>query len=221
MLEFSFKTKDILIMYDYLPLNHLFIPSEIPSKKLMIVLHGRGDSSQGFTWMPQLLGLEEMNYLLLDAPYEYFGGRSWYDLPPNQQEGITHSSMILHDILETMFEEDFNVSESFLFGFSQGSLMTFEFGGRYEKLLAGYIAVSGYIYDTELLLKEKNTKHIGKNWLCTHGTSDEVLPFETSKLQVEALQKENFDITFKSYPKPHTLIQEEIAMIKEWIQERL
>jgi phospholipase/carboxylesterase len=221
MLEFSFKTKDIFIMYDDLPLNHLFIPSKIPSKKLMIVLHGRGDSSQGFTWLPQILNLEEMNYLLLDAPYEYYSGKSWYDLPPYQLKGIAHSSMILHEILERMFEEDFEASESFLFGFSQGSLMTFEFGGRYERLLAGYIAISGYIYDAELLLKERNIKHKRENWLCTHGILDEVLPFKVSKSQLEILKNGGFDVTFKSYKKTHTLIEEEIMMIRAWIQKRL
>ena len=57
-----------------LALDNIFIPSKIPSKKLMIILHGRGDSSEGFTGLPAFLNLDEMNYLLLDAPFEYFTG---------------------------------------------------------------------------------------------------------------------------------------------------
>ena len=91
-----------------LPLNNIFIPAKAPSKKLMIILHGRGDSSAGFTWLPPYLDLDDMNYLLLDAPYDYFGGRSWYDLPPNQLEGIVYSSSILADILDGLFEEEFS-----------------------------------------------------------------------------------------------------------------
>ena len=198
-------------------LNHIFIPSKTPSKKLMIILHGRGDSSQGFTWLPPYLNVDDMNYLMLDAPYDYFGGRSWYDLPPNQLEGIKHSSKILTQILDTLFEEEFDASQSFLFGFSQGSLLTFEFGARYEKNLAGYIAISGYIYDPELLLKEMNPALKDANWLCTHGTRDDVLPYHTSKAQVETLQKGGMHITFKSYPKVHTIAEDELLMIKEWI----
>ena len=89
-----------------LPLNHLFIPAKVPSKSIMIILHGRGDSSQGFTWLPPFLDIETMNYLLLDGPYEYFGGCSWYDLPPNQLEGIAYSSGVLADILDSLFESD-------------------------------------------------------------------------------------------------------------------
>lgn len=183
----------------------------------MIILHGRGDSSAGFTWLPPYLGFDDMNYLLLDAPYDYFGGRSWYDLPPHQQEGITYSSLLLTQVCDTLFAEEFNVEESFLLGFSQGSLLTFEFGARYAKKFAGYIAISGYIYDTQKLLAQMNPKLKHANWLCTHGTRDDVLPYETSRTQVEALQKGGFDITFKSYPKKHTIAEDELGMIKEWI----
>ncbi|MFC2057728.1 alpha/beta hydrolase [Campylobacterota bacterium] len=204
-----------------LPLNNIFIPARVPSKKLMIILHGRGDSSRGFTFLPPYLNIDEMNYLLLDAPYYYYGGYSWYDLPPNQLEGIVQSSATLADILDALFEEEFNADESFLFGFSQGSLLTFEFGARYEKVLAGYIAVSGYIFDTNNLLEEMNPNVNSSNWLCTHGTYDDVLPFNTSKEQVESLQNAGFEIDFKSYPKDHTVVEDELRMIAEWIKNKL
>jgi phospholipase/carboxylesterase len=203
-----------------IPLSHIFIPSKVPSKKLMIILHGRGDSSTGFSFLPPYLNIEDMNYILLDAPYDYFDGFSWYDLPPNQLGGILHSRTLLTETLDRLFEEEFNAYESFLFGFSQGSLLTFEFGARYKKVLAGYIAVSGYIYDAEKLLEEMNPNVKSSNWLCTHGTYDDVLPYETSKTQVEILQEGGFDIDFKSYDKPHTIAEEELKMFEAWIKSK-
>lgn len=203
-----------------IPLSHIFIPSKVPSKKLMIILHGRGDSSAGFSFLPPYLEMEDMNYILLDAPYDYFDGFSWYDLPPNQLEGILHSRALLTETLDRLFEEEFNAHESFLFGFSQGSLLTFEFGARYEKVLAGYIAVSGYIYDAKTLLEEMNPNVKSANWLCTHGTYDEVLPYGTSKAQVETLQEGGFDIAFKTYDKTHTIAEDELKMFETWIKSR-
>lgn len=200
-----------------LPLNHTFVPAKVPSKKLMIILHGRGDSSNGFAFLPPYLQIDDMNYILLDAPYEYFGGYSWYDLPPNQLQGIAYSSGLLAETLDILFEEEFNADESFLFGFSQGSLLTFEFGARYEKVLAGYIAVSGYIYDAKNLLAEMNPKVKSSRWLCTHGTYDDVLPYATSKAQVETLQNGGFDITFKTYDKAHNIDEDELKMIRHWL----
>ena len=201
-----------------LELNNVFIPAKIASKKLMIILHGRGDSSEGFTGLPDFLNLDEMNYVLLDAPFEYFSGYSWYQLPPDQLPGIKYSSKILGNVLDALFENDFNAEESFLFGFSQGSLLTFEFGARYEKVLAGYVAVSGYIYDAKKLLREMNPDVKGSNWLCTHGTQDNVLPFDASKEQIKTLQDGGLNVDFKAYEKDHSIDRDELEMISLWMK---
>lgn len=207
--------------YENLELENLFIPAKVPSKKLMIILHGRGDSSEGFVGLPPFLDLDDMNYILFDAPFEYFTGHSWYQLPPNQLPGIEYSSTLLTKDLNTLFENDFDAQKSFLFGFSQGSLLTFEFGARYHRVLAGYIAISGYIYDTKKLLKEMNPSVNQKNWLCTHGRQDPVLPFEVSQKQVLELQDGGFSIEFRSYEKDHSIEKDEIQDIARWIKERI
>jgi len=162
-----------------------------------------------------------MNYLLLDAPFEYFTGFSWYQLPPDQLPGIEYSSKLLTKVLDELFEEKFNAKESILFGFSQGSLLTFEFGARYHNRLAGYVAISGYVYDAPRLLKEMNSDVNESSWLCTHGVQDEVLPYKVSKAQVETLRKGGFDIEFKSYEKGHHIDGDELKMIARWIRNVL
>lgn len=204
-----------------LELENIFIPSKVPSKKLMIILHGRGDSSEGFKMLPDFLKIDEMNYILFDAPFEYFTGYSWYQLPPDQLTGIEYSSKLLTKVLDELFKDKFNAKESFLFGFSQGSLLTFEFGARYQKVLGGYIAVSGYIYDADKLLEDMNKDVNSSNWLCTHGTYDNVLPLETSKEQVETLQNGGFEIEFKTYEKDHSIDADELTMISEWIKSKI
>ncbi|WP_373002947.1 alpha/beta hydrolase [Sulfurimonas sp.] len=206
---------------EHLELDNIFIPSKRPSKKLMIILHGRGDSSEGFTSLPEFLDIDDMNYILFDAPFEYFTGFSWYQLPPEQLPGIEYSSKLLTKVLDELFEDKFDSDKSFLFGFSQGSLLTFEFGARYHKVLAGYIAVSGYIYDENKLLEDMNQDVKNAEWLCTHGTYDDVLPFESSREQVEVLQEAGFDIEFKSYEKDHSIDRDELIMISEWMKNIL
>lgn len=66
----------------------------------MIILHGRGDSSAGFTWLPPFVNMEDMNYLLLDAPNDDYGGYFWYDLALNQEAGIIDSSKRLTEIFQ-------------------------------------------------------------------------------------------------------------------------
>ena len=51
------------------------------ARRLMVVLHGLGDSLDGYRWLPEALDLPAMNYLLVNAPDPYFSGLSWYAFP--------------------------------------------------------------------------------------------------------------------------------------------
>ena len=59
-----------------------FIPAAISSNKLMIVLHGKGDSLRPFKDFNSELDLPNMNFLLLNAPKKFLDGYSWYGDPP-------------------------------------------------------------------------------------------------------------------------------------------
>ena len=63
-----------------LPLTYAWQPSISKSPWLLIVLHGLGDSSEGFLWLQDELGIDSLNYLLLNAPDPYYTGYSWYDI---------------------------------------------------------------------------------------------------------------------------------------------
>jgi phospholipase/carboxylesterase len=58
------------------------------------------------------------------------------------------------------------------------------------------------------------------NWLCTHGTEDNVLPYEISREQIQTLQDGGFNIEFKSYKKDHSIDRDEIEMIAKWIKNK-
>lgn len=187
----------------------------------MVVLHGRGDSATGFAFLPQALRLEEMNYVLLNAPDFYYTGYSWYDLPPGQLPGILRSRRVLEELFDALFEEGYAPEETFLFGFSQGCLLTVEFGARYRHALAGYIGISGYVYDPALVLKQLNPHANAGNWLITHGHHDDVLDIRETRRHVLTLQEGGLDIDYREYPKGHTVSPKELEEIREWILRRV
>lgn len=201
-----------------LPLTYIWQPSRVPSKRLMIVLHGRGDSAHGFEWLQDQLEIDSLNFLLLNAPDRYYTGFSWYDLPPEQLPGIIRSRKLLTEVLAETARNGYSPAETFLFGFSQGCLMTLEFGARYEHALAGYIGVSGYCYDPAALLKEMNPAVNTGRWLITHGTDDELLPVETTRGQIAQLNAGGFSIEYREYRKPHSVDERELYEIREWLQ---
>lgn len=191
-------------------------------KPLMIVLHGRGDSPAGFEWLPPTLNIPELSYLMLQAPDEYYGGYSWYDLDPNQLPGILRSRELLEQTFAQLIRAGYQHDRIFLFGFSQGCLMTLEFGSRYPHRLAGYIGMSGYCYDPEALIREASPIALQGKWLITHGTQDDVLPVERTREQMKFLQANGFPLTYQEYEKVHTIDDtKEMPDLRRWVLERI
>ena len=61
--------------------TELISAQEENSRSLMVMLHGLGDSMDGYRWLPEAMNLPWLNYLLVNAPDDYFGGFSWFDYP--------------------------------------------------------------------------------------------------------------------------------------------
>jgi phospholipase/carboxylesterase len=204
-----------------LPLTHIWQPAVSKSQKLLIVLHGLGDSVEGFHWLQEELGIDPLNYLLLNAPEPYYTGYSWYDIQ-DPLPGIERSRQVLARVLEQTEREGYAPGQTFLFGFSQGCLMTLEFGARHSSALAGYIGISGYCYSPEAILQQMNPAANNGNWLITHGTKDELLPVEVTRAQIKKFNAAGFAIDYREYSKAHTIDPErEIGDIRGWLASRV
>ncbi|MFT5287258.1 MAG: phospholipase/carboxylesterase [Planctomycetota bacterium] len=199
-----------------------WIPAKERSAKLLVVLHGRGDSSEGFRWLPEAFGFTALNYLLVNAPDEYFGGRSWYGLPPDQKPGVLRSRDSLDQLFGELIQAGYEPGDMGLFGFSQGCLMTLEWGVRSALKLSAYVGVSGYCLDPEALLSERNLERDTSAWIITHGRQDEALPYATTQQQIEELARGGFALRFETYDKGHTIDPyDELPLLREFVQAKL
>lgn len=209
--------------FSSIPSESIWQPTQPSSEKpLLVILHGRGDSAKGFESFKEELGIPGLNILLLNAPDPYYTGYSWYDLPPHQLPGIIRSRNLLTQIFDELIKNGFKAKKIILLGFSQGCLMTLDFGSRYSSTLAGYIGISGYCYDVNQLLLESRKENLNANWLITHGLLDPVLPIEKTRNQILELKKHHFNIEYFEYEKSHTIdFNEEILEIKKFINKCL
>jgi len=87
---------------------------ETKSRRLMIMLHGLGDSIEGYRWMPDALGLPWMNYLLVNAPDKYYGGYSWFDFAGDIVPGVTRSRKMLFGLLDELRTKGFPTEQTVL-----------------------------------------------------------------------------------------------------------
>jgi len=192
------------------------------SRRLLIVLHGLGDSMAGWQWLPGALGLPDWNYLFVNAPDAYYGGFSWYDLQGDSGPGILRSRQLLFDLLDAQPQAGFPASETALLGFSQGCLMTVDVGFRYPHRLAALVGISGYVWDPEALIRERSPVAGEQRMLFTHGTRDPLIPCSDVHRQVQQLQQSGLSIVWHEFDKVHTLEgASEIRLIRDFLTRRV
>ena len=203
-------------------LHGKFIPAtDTNSRQLFVVLHGLGDSLEGWRWLPEALNLPAQNYLLINAPDEYYGGYSWFDYPGDIAPGIHRSRKLLFNLLDDLRAKQFPANQITLGGFSQGSLMSLETGLRYPHQLAGIIGLSGWVFEIENLIRDLTPIAKSQHVLATHGHFDEVIPFAKVKPQITQLQNAGLHVSWHEFPKAHTIHGEtEIAVIRKFLRAR-
>ena len=199
--------------------TELIPASERDSRRLMVVLHGLGDSMEGYRWLPPALGLPPLNYLLVNAPDFYYGGYSWYDFADDAAPGILRSRALLFDLLDEQRNRGFPTEETMLFGFSQGCLMAIEAGLRYPHRFAGLIGISGYVHDAENAIRELSPVALRQRFLITHGTDDPLIPFAAVREQINLLKAEGLHIEWHEFVKAHTIAgEEELDIIRSFVR---
>lgn len=204
-------------------LTHELIPAaEADSKWLMVVLHGLGDSMEGYGWLPEAMDLPWLNFLLVNAPDEYHGGYSWYDFMEDPAPGVKRSREVLFELLDAQREKGFSAGQIFQFGFSQGCLMTMEVAMRYPHKLAGCIGISGYVHEPEAALEEMSPAAKDQEILFTLGTFDPIIPPDKVRGQLNLLQADGgLQIEVKEFAKDHTIAgEDELSLIRDFITAR-
>lgn len=195
-----------------------FIAARERSQCLLVMLHGLGDSLEGYRWLPPALDLPWLNYLLVNAPDEYYGGYSWYDFAGDIVPGVSRSRQLLFQLLDEQRAKGFPSEETAFAGFSQGCLMALEVGLRYPHRLAGIVGISGYVCSPETLLRELSPVACQQRLLVTHGLMDPMIPLAPVRDQINQLKSAGLNIDWREFPKAHGIAGEpEIALIRDFI----
>lgn len=203
--------------------QHSYVParSKGEREKVMIVLHGLGDSLRGFSFLTEALGIEELSYLMLNAPDDYYGGFSWYDFQGDKDVGIRRSRELLLKLVEELKAQNVEPRDIFFFGFSQGCLMATDIGLRCPDILGGICGVSGYVGLMEEYPAQFSAVAKDQRFLITHGHSDPMVPFEPAAQQFQKLHSLGIQIDFRAYDKVHTILPEELNAIAGWFRARM
>jgi phospholipase/carboxylesterase len=198
-------------------LHSELIPArEKNSRRLMVMLHGLGDSIEGYRWLPEAMNLPWLNYLLVNAPYDYYGGYAWFDLN-DMLPGVEHSRKLLFELFDDLPARGFPAEQITFGGFSQGCLMAVDVGLRYPHRFAGIVGISGWVSQLEKLLQELSPVARQQRLLMTHGTGDPLIRIDPVRGQIPLLKAAGINVQWREIEKVHTITEEEIALIRDFV----
>jgi phospholipase/carboxylesterase len=200
--------------------------TKIRNHPVLMLLHGRGTTED------DLLGL--VDYLdprffvvSVRAPFKFeqgIGGYTWYDV---QDVGIPHPMQFEESYNRlTQFVLDVNQNypvdprRVFMLGFSMGSIMSLALSLTKPELIRGVVAHSGYIPEnTSLRFAWDRLQDL--SLFIAHGVADSVIPVQLGRRAHDLLSKTQADLTYKEYPIAHSMSEQSVSDLADWLQKKL
>jgi phospholipase/carboxylesterase len=135
--------------------------------------------------------------------------------------GVIESELAIKALIEEQLQLGIASEKIILAGFSQGGVMSLFSGLRYEKPLAGIMALSCYLPGADVLPEALSAANRVTAILQHHGEQDDVVPLFAGKMAYDALSKAGYQSQWKTYPMAHSVLPNQLQDISQWIQGRL
>ncbi len=194
----------------------------------VIWLHGLGDDGNGWAGVVHMLDLDSsarIRFIFPHAPKRPITinhglvMRAWYDIAQGDQEerGDIESADVSAELIKMLIarelERDIVSSRIVLAGFSQGGVIALHAGLRYPKTLAGIIALSTYLIDSENFPSKASMANRDIPIFMAHGDFDDIVLPSWALASKNILDNNGYSVEWHTYPMAHAAIDEELRDI--------
>jgi phospholipase/carboxylesterase len=203
----------------------------------VIWLHGLGADGHDFEPIVPELRLDpglSIRFLFPHAPMmpvtinQGFVMRAWYDIrsadigAETDEKGIRASAELVAGLVDGQIEEGIPTERIVLAGFSQGGAIVLHAGLRYPGEFAGIMGLSTYLPLAESLESEKSEDNADTSIFLAHGSADPVIPVNLGYASLKRLEQQGYKVEWHEYNgMPHSVSQQEIFHIAEWLEKVL
>ena len=206
-------------------------PEDNPTAAV-IWLHGLGADGHDFEPIVPELRLPEslaIRYVFPHAPMRPVtinAGmvmRAWFDILDIDLKhnidlaGFLESADHLRALIEREIQAGMASERIVVAGFSQGGAVALHTALRYEKKLAGIIALSSFLPTASSTADERAPVNADTPVFMGHGSADPMVPIGSGIEARQELTRLKYDISWQDYPIPHSVCPEEIEDIRNWL----
>lgn len=197
------------------------------SPPLLVLLHGFGSNERDLIGLAPHLD-ERLHIVSTRAPLDIgYGGYAWYYLygvPPALQHddaSRAYSMEVLRAFLADLPGKiGADTRRVYLLGFSQGAVMALNLALTQPGMVAGVVAISGYLDEQVVPLVEPATlEHL--HLLVMHGTQDDLIPVVRGRAMRDYLKTMPVQMAYHEYPTGHNIHPDALAVMRDWFAAQL
>jgi len=209
----------------------LYVPDGDPAvgRPLLIALHGYEGNKESMMALAQRINSRDFIIASVQGPNGFFVrsesqpnkpkiGFGWMMQFKVEETIRLHHQTLLSVIEETAAEYNIDREAVFLLAFSQSVSLNYRFAFTHPGVVRGAIAVCGGIPGDWDQDKYHNSV---TDLLIIAGESDEFYPLDRTRTFKDAMARRSPSVQFRSFPVGHIFPRESLAVIDDWIKQRL
>lgn len=212
------------------PLEYLIRKPKVSVENppLLLLLHGVGSNEEDLFSLTNYL---PDSMLIVSARGPVTLGRDsygWYEVlfttgqPKINLEQERESRKLLLEFLDYLkLNYQFDESNVWIGGFSQGAIMSYSIGLLHPERIKGIIALSGRLLEENKTIVNVTEKVLNKRIFISHGTNDRVLSVEYARSVKEYLESIGNHPHYKEYEEGHSINREMLKDLIQWLEEEL
>jgi phospholipase/carboxylesterase len=201
-----------------------FPARETPATHLAVLLHGVGDSADGFQGIAHALAprFPRVDFLVADGFHAWDGGgrgRQWYSMQSVTEESrkarVREARLEVSPWLDDeLASRGLAPDKLVLIGFSQGAILSASLAIHRSPGPAAVVMMSGRVAE----LDTPGPSRVSTPFFVAHGTSDGVIPVSAVKASVDTLEAWGAPVTSRVYPGlAHAVSAEELGDVTAFL----
>ena len=208
-------------------LKTLRIQKNDAAHSALIMLHGLGSNAKNWRDFALALNLPEtVEIILPQAPLravtiaDGMEIPAWFDIYdrgesiPEDQVGIMTAQQNIQVLVDDLQGRGIHPGNIVIGGFSQGGALALHYACHCRETLAGVMALSSYLPLRHTFAQTPLQKI---PVFMSHGKHDDVIPIRYAQMSHDILKQHGFTISWHTYPLGHTLNEQVIKDIGDWL----
>ncbi|MCT8334135.1 alpha/beta hydrolase-fold protein [Leptospira sp. 85282-16] len=212
------------------PLEFLIRKPKVSIEKppLLLLLHGVGSNEEDLfslsNYLPDSFLVVSLRGPLILGPNSY----GWYEVlfttgqpKINLEQERQSRKLLLEFLVYLKSNYQFDESNVWIGGFSQGAIMSYSLGLLYPDKFKGIIALSGRLLEENKEIINVTEELLTKKIFISHGTNDRVLSIEYARSVRQYLESIGIRPHYHEYEEGHSINREMLKDLIEWLEKNL